>query len=581
MFQQQVEQERTSSGGMPNGRCMLRAIFRHFQLERDRIGMLAERNLLNTRLAGVSLQHLEDFRDKYLYVLTTIPDADLKKPSIFFNHLIDELDKCPTLKPKVENARESKPGSHRRTTKWFWNRVDIALELHQQKINRQEFDRTLKGKPQVLSSNTQLPKGNESNATPAPLHPPTLLAAPAPKEKKKKKKKKERDDPEVPAAPAKGKGKGGKGKGDASPRTPPGRRTPRGGPGGGGNTTPRSEQARRAGQMTKEEKARTPCMFYALGSCKAAKCNFLHDDSNKYTGPPPRSLAAAKADAKAKPKPKPKPKATASIAPSSRPCLLLQRRIRLPGFGIQALDDISSESKPSTTRRLHVCAALTHPLGSQPGVVPRNARINATRVVEYVPQFDEQLQPRVASSSTSLSPVTTPLPSPSEGEHPAGEVPLTPIAGGDIAPQGYEPTEVGNDDEEAATVEANTIAERVRDELFGDGAVRPEAAAGPEPAPAPAPAPAPPAEHPRSKEERLRAEAVSEEHLRTHFPKNPFCKICSVAKATSARVAKKPDTKADDKIDAPTKPFEQLATDDVIIAKGDDHVGIGVGGVCR
>ena len=100
-----------------------------------------------------------------------------------------------------------------------------------------------------------------------------------------------------------------------SPRTLPGQRTPRGGRGGGGNTTPRSEQARRAGQMTKEEKARTPCMFHAFGSCKAAKCDFLHDDSKKYTGPPPRSLAAAKADAKAKPKPKPKPKATASIAP--------------------------------------------------------------------------------------------------------------------------------------------------------------------------------------------------------------------------------------------------------------------------
>ena len=130
--------------------------------------------------------------------------------------------------------------------------------------------------------------------------------------------------------------------------------------------------------------------------------------------------------------------------------------------------------------------------------------------------------------------------------------------------------------EEAAIVEAYAFAERVRDEPFGDGAVAPEAAAGPEPAPAPppapAPAPAPPAENPRSKEERLRAEAVSEEHLRTHFPKNPFCKICSVAKITSARVAKKPDTKADDKIDAPTKAFEQPATDDVIIAKGDDHV---------
>ena len=56
----------------------------------------------------------------------------------------------------------------------------------------------------------------------------------------------------------------------------------------------------------------------------------------------------------------------------------------------------------------------------------------------------------------------------------------------------------------------------MRDELFCEGAASPEAAAGPEPAPAPTPAP--PADDPRSKEERLRAEALSEEHLRTHFP---------------------------------------------------------------
>ena len=173
-----------------------------------------------------------------------------------FNHLIDKLDKCPALKQKVEKARESRPGSYRRSTECLWNRVDIVLELRQPKINPQEFDRTLKGKPQVLNFNTQLSKGGDPNATPSPVTPPTVPAAPAAKEKKKKKKKKD----ELPAAPAKGKGKGGKGgKGDASPRAP--RRTPRGWRGGGGDTTPRSEQAKRASQMTKEEKTRTPCMF--------------------------------------------------------------------------------------------------------------------------------------------------------------------------------------------------------------------------------------------------------------------------------------------------------------------------------
>ena len=199
--------------------------------------------------------------------------------------------------------------------------MDIALELHQQKINRQEFDRTLRGKPQVLGPNTQLPKGAGASAAPAPTNP-TVAAAPATREKKKKKKTK-KEDSEVPATPAPNKGKG-KGKGDSSPR----RTTPRGTRGGGhGDTTPRSEQARRAGQMTKEEKARTPCMFYAFGSCKATKCVFLHDDANKYTGPPPRSIAAPKA--KPKPKPKPRPKATASIAPliSAMPAAQAQDKV--------------------------------------------------------------------------------------------------------------------------------------------------------------------------------------------------------------------------------------------------------------
>ena len=91
--------------------------------------------------------------------------------------------------------------------------------------------------------------------------------------------------------------------------------------------------------------------------------------------------------------------------------------------------------------------------------------------------------------------------------------------------------------------------------------------------------PLPPPTVPTSKAEELRAEATSERHLRTHFPKNPFCKICHIAKNTSMRVARKPDAKADDMIDAPTAPFQQLATDDVIMAKGDEHRGIGTGGV--
>ena len=170
---------------MPNWRCMLRAIFR------------------------------QDFRDKYLYVLTTIPEADLPKPFTIFNHVLYELDKCPAHKQKLEKTRESRPGSRRHTTEWLWNRGDITLELHQQKINRQEFDRTLKGKTQVLGPNMQLRKGADASAAPAPADP-TVAATPATREKKKKKKKKEVSD--VPATPApKGKGKGESGASYSAP----------------------------------------------------------------------------------------------------------------------------------------------------------------------------------------------------------------------------------------------------------------------------------------------------------------------------------------------------------------------------
>ena len=37
--------------------------------------------------------------------------------------------------------------------------------------------------------------------------------------------------------------------------------------------------------------------------------------------------------------------------------------------------------------------------------VPRNARINASRVVEYVPQYDEVVKPKLAELSTHLWPI--------------------------------------------------------------------------------------------------------------------------------------------------------------------------------
>ena len=286
-----------SSGGMPNGRVMLRAIFKHFQLERDRIGMLGERNLLSMKMQGNDAAALEAFRDRYLYVLTTIPIDELPRPQTMFNHLLDELEKNGIMRPRCEKAREAASGSHRRMTEWLWSKVELALQLHQQKVNREEFDKNLRAKPQVLTSTATSSKDQPSvPATPAPNAAPKGAADKPQREKKNKKNKKEKKekDEDVPAAPApKGKGKGGRG--DKSPRTP--RQGDKGG--GRGDTTPRSAEVKRVKNMTAAEKKKTPCMFYAYGMCKADPCPFLHDDKKKYSGPPPRAAAKPKAKAKA------------------------------------------------------------------------------------------------------------------------------------------------------------------------------------------------------------------------------------------------------------------------------------------
>ena len=81
------------------------------------------------------------------------------------------------------------------------------------------------------------------------------------------------------------------------------------------------------------------------------------------------------------------------------------------------------------------------------------------------------------------------------------------------------------------------------------------------------------------KDEVLKKEATSLEHLLTHYPKNPYCPLCHIAKDIAMRVSHVKDGKSDDKIDPPKQPFEQLATDDVILAKGSEHFGTGIGGV--
>ena len=652
LFQQMVESERAESGGMPCGRVMLRLIFKHFQLERDRIGMLGERNLLQLKVPGKNVSDLEAFKQKYDYILQTIPHADLPREQTLFNHLIDELEKSPIMAYKVQKAREAPLGSHRRTTAWLWEKVDLAIELEQQKKNRADFDRQLQLKPQDGYSGTA-----EVTGAPAPTGAAKTKKEKAAekaerdrKEKEAKDKEKKKKEKEAAKAAALAAAAAGRPNPKGGPKPPPKAPKP-----GKGDTTPRGQEVTKAAQMTPAEKAKTPCMFYAYGVCKAKSCAFLHSDTHKYKGPPPRVLGKA-------PKGKAPAKVAASVAPLvSAPlshsstdvpqvnALPIQLDHKVPwlwdtaaGRHIIGRQALSSDMKSCLRKSVSPVAFATGG-GSQPGQeslgftgskilegeevyvlkecppaqsigktvvdkgylfvwdpsesvpylvapqdikrcrlrVPRNARICASRVVEYVPQYDETIEPVAFNQGSRMVPTPTAIPAESE-EVPkdsppaveeykvpsiAEEMPLDDDVSPSIAdaegPNLEDVAEVGEASEPSGSKEGGAASGAPGDKGHPLDDVPLADLADGEPL----------------KDEVLKKEAESLEHMLTHFPKNPFCRICNVAKNTSRNVARKPDSKDDDFIDPPKEVFEQLATDDVILAKGSEHMGVGIGGI--
>ena len=192
--------------------------------------------------------------------------------------------------------------------------------------------------------------------------------------------------------------------------------------------------------------------------------------------------------------------------------------------------------------------------------VPRNARICASRVVEYVPQYDEHLSPRAFVPADRLAPVSTAVPAERTDDVMTEYTPS--FADEDVA-RLAEVAEAESPDEPPAASSGS------RDGLPEGGA---------------------PSAPPKSlddkllvelgdgipfKDDVLKKEATSPQHLLTHYPKNPYCPLCHIAKDTAMRVSHVKDGKSDDGIDPPKEPFEQLATDDVILAKGSEHFGTG------
>ena len=191
--------------------------------------------------------------------------------------------------------------------------------------------------------------------------------------------------------------------------------------------------------------------------------------------------------------------------------------------------------------------------------VPREHRICATRVVEYVPQYDEEVHPaqfvppdcvQNIEAITAAPAGTTSVETADHHAVSAGDVfcETKPVHAEDIVSSSQLSESAAAGAEEAALPSAPS---HLGDDKALLGLVAPDM---------------------EDSDCETRKAALEKPHTITRFPANPFCLVCRIAETSSMKDALKPDNKSDSS-------FEQLFPVDNVMTKSWDSVGIGSGGV--
>jgi hypothetical protein len=145
LFQSMIEENRRKYQRMPSGRQMLWRVLNEFDLERQRGGLINQKQLLEIRLAGNTVGDLDVFKDKIVFIRSAMEDVDLPNDSTLTSFLYEQIKYHPKLATTIEKYESSKLGSHRRTYEWLWERMLGVIARHQADLNAQSVDKALLG----------------------------------------------------------------------------------------------------------------------------------------------------------------------------------------------------------------------------------------------------------------------------------------------------------------------------------------------------------------------------------------------------------------------------------------------------
>lgn len=272
---QTLQEAYQKKGKQPLGRALLWTVLQKYKLHKDRGAPLSQHHLLALRIEGTNIKSLVEFKSKFDYCVGPLEQTDMPADSALRSLLFENLKSHPKLALSIDKFREAKSGSSKRTWKWLYQKMEEAIEIEQLDENTGHVEKALQSTGgHKVPANPAKKDAKEENPSKNPKKEKQPKSEDTKKTEKKEKQKSEKQSKEVPAAPGKGVGKGKGKKGDAKPSNP-------GNQGGKGS----------APTLSREEKSKQPCMYFAFDACsKGDKCPYLHDKNNMYKGSKPKPL---------------------------------------------------------------------------------------------------------------------------------------------------------------------------------------------------------------------------------------------------------------------------------------------------
>ena len=401
------------------------------------------------------------------------------------------------------------------------------------------------------------------------------------------------------------------------------------------STTPKEK---RAYKMSAAEKANTPCMFFAYNVCRAKSCAFLHSETNRYQGPPPRAIGkggkappnayasvatvitpegavsdAIKPVINAMPfkastaipwlwdtaagrhligrqaltpamrenvqhSPNPVAFATGGGSQSGKESLTFSGSKILDGEEVYVLEECPPAQSIGKAVIDKGYMFIWDPRESVPYLiapenvnrcrlkVPKNAKICASRVVEYVPQYDEELTPCSFEPRERLAPIPNAMPASSVG-------PKTLVELDDPNNPGNSSIPTGNVFPPAKDVETDPAPEPVGDaaglaSASGCQKVAVENPSAPN-SPVHLGAGQPLGNGEPPKDKILKQQVTNPKHMRLNSSNSQFYPISHITKDNAMKFSHFNDGKADGSVDSSEQqPEQQLSPNGVIIDKG-------------